>query len=160
MSKMKGYGLLNEPIVARDLESLDSIGSLLHDETAELDEAIFDQANSELILPFRRQFHGGLERMIKKTVFGTIYEKEWMRSEINIEGVESWSIEDDQEIGDYTFNELEWRDGMIILYFCECTSVLVHTRKIDVSMSDLGFRGKARIERSFKGSEISSHAIY
>jgi hypothetical protein len=135
--------------------------SLLHDETCSVDKMIWDQQARTLLLPVRRQFHGGEEVVLRVDGDAVTYEKSWMRSEVVIRHVVRWEKQDDQGIGDYSFNEWFFEGNDIRIAFCQALVLLVTVDRLDITMTDLGFNGKARIERyASGGSEASSGRIY
>jgi len=153
-------GILKSPLRATDAETMELVESLLHDETFELDEVVDDRANGVVVIPVRRQFHDGPERVLKSGCAWTVYEKDWMRSELIIRRVESWRVEEDQGINTYTF--CSWRVAARRLV-AECNEVMkliFEAGGIDVELRDLGFRGKARVKRGPLGVQLLSGEIY
>jgi hypothetical protein len=155
------YGLLDQPLLVTDPVTLEEMASLLHDETCAVDEVVWNQDEGTLLLPVRRQFHGGEEVVIHTDGDAVTYEKDWMRSEVLIRHVLSWEKLDDQGIGDYSFNEWGLEDGTLTIVFCEALVLTIRLDRLEIAMTDLGFSGRARIERSAGGgSESSSGRIY
>ena len=154
------YGLLNRPLNVTDGAALSELASLLHDETCSVDDMIHDPVGRTLLLPVRRQFHGGEEIVVNTGLGSTTYEKSWMRSEVLIRHVRSWDKEDDQGIGDYSFNDWEWAADSVKIVFCEALILTVVVDKLEITMTDLGFNGRAHITRYVGGSESSSGHVY
>jgi hypothetical protein len=154
------YGLLESPLLATDPKSLCELGSLLHDEIIQVDNFEFNDAEATLIMPFRRQFHGGKEVALKSEDDWIVYEKDWMRSIVLVKNVTDWRKIDDQEIGDYTFNRFNYVQSRLIISCCELLVIEIDVSNIEVIMKDLGFSGKARIKRRKSGAEISSNTVY
>ncbi len=154
------YGLLEEPLIAKDIESLEQISSLLHDEVVEVERIVHTPKKGNLLLPVRRQFHGAEETVIESGTLETVYEKDWMRSEIEIRHVLDWEKIDDHGIEDYTVNELEFDGKQLMFYFCEELRIRVRISQLEMEVRDKGFRGRARISRWRGGAESSSSKIY
>jgi hypothetical protein len=154
------FGLLNQPIRAQDVGTLDEIGALLHDETCGVDDLVWDEAKKTLLLPFRRQFHGGEERVLTSGPMSTVYEKHWMRSEVLVRNVLAWEKFDDQGIGDYSFNEWSLDGDRLTIAFCEALVMTIEVSQLDITMTDLGFNGRARIERFIGGAEASTGQVF
>jgi len=154
------YGLLDRPIHITSASALEEMASLLHDETCAVDDVIWDQQARTLLLPVRRQFHGGEEVVLKVDGGSTTYEKSWMRSEVIIQHVRDWKKEDDQGIGDYSFNDWVFEGDTIRIVFCENLNLVIAVDRLEIALTDLGFKGKARIERYTGGSEGSSGRIF
>jgi hypothetical protein len=108
----------------------------------------------------RRQFHGGEEVVVEAGSLCTTYEKSWMRSEVIIQHVRDWKKEDDQGIGDYSFNDWAFEGETVRIIFCEKLTLVISVDRLEITMTDLGFMGKARIERYLGGVEGSSGRIY
>jgi hypothetical protein len=104
----------------------------------------------------QRQFHGGEEVIVHTEGDAVTYEKDWMRSEVLIRHVRSWTKQDDQGIGDYTFNEWTFEHETLVIVFCEALVLLVIVDSLEVTMTDIGFGGRARIERYAGGGSGSS----
>ena len=152
--------ILHEPINAEDNEGLAIVDGLLHDEAFDLSNIQFDQDNHTITILARRQCHSGPERCIGDGILYKLYEKEWMRSVVTINGVLAWHIHHDQGIESYTFCSWNYSDGKIII---ECNEALILTLEVDrlnIQFADIGFLGKARIERGQGGIEISSSTVY
>lgn len=149
------HGLLDRPLIVTDPEALSELSSLLHDETCSADDITHDAVARTLLLPVRRQFHGGEEIVVNTDPGSTTYEKSWMRSEVLIRHVRSWDKEDGLGIGDYSFNDWEWAGNTLKIVFCEVLILTVVVDKLDITMSDLGFNGRARIKRYLGESETS-----
>jgi hypothetical protein len=154
------YGLLDRPLNVTGGEALNELSSLLHDETCSVDDMVHDPVARTLVLPVRRQFHGGDEIVVNTQLGFTTYEKSWMRSELLIRHVRGWDKEDDQGIGDYSFNDWEWAGNTVKIFFCEALILTVVVDKLEITMTDLGFNGRARIRRYLGGSESSSGQVY
>lgn len=154
------FGLLTQPLHAQDAAKLDEIATLLHDETCGVDDATWDVNSRTLVLPFRRQFHGGEERVLTAGAVSTVYEKDWMRSEVLVRNVSGWEKFDDQGIGDYSFNDWEFKDHKLTIVFCEALVLTIGVSDLDITMIDLGFRGKARIERFAGSSEVTTSRVF
>jgi hypothetical protein len=154
------YGLLDRPLHVTTTSALEEMASLLHDETCAVDDMVWDQQGRTILLPVRRQFHGGEEVVLKADGHTTTCEKSWMRSEVFIRHVRGCERQDDQGIGDYSFNEWAFEGNTIRIIFCEDLVLTVSVDKLEVTMTDLGFEGKARIERYAGGSEGSSGRVY
>ncbi len=158
---MTVYGLLDRPLHVTDAAGLDDLTALLHDETCSVDDAVWNEKAKTLLLPVRRQFHGGEEVEVSRTSDGVTYEKSWMRTEVLIRNVTAWEKVDDQGIGDYSFNEWSFASPTIQIDYCEALVMLVTVDGLDVTATDLRFGGKSRIVRSIGGgSESSSSHIY
>ena len=154
------YGLLTHPLHAKDARTLDEMGDLLHDETCGVDDLVWNEGAKTLLLPFRRQFHDGEERVLTAGVLSKVYEKDWMRSEVLVRSVSAWEKFDDQGIGDYSFNEWSFEGDKITIAFCEALVMTIQVSELDVTMTDLGFSGRARIERFVGGAESSSSQVF
>jgi hypothetical protein len=154
------YGLLERPLIVSDRSTLSELSSLLHDETCSVDDIVHKPAERILLLPVRRQFHGGEEVVVNERPGSKTYEKSWMRSEVLIHHVRQWNKQDDQGIGDYLFNEWEFDGDIVRIIFCEALVIAVVVDKLDIKMTDLGFKGRARIERYIGGIERSSGRVY
>lgn len=155
------HALLERPLHVVNQASLYELSALLHDEVCRVDDAVWDRATETLTLPVRRQFHGGAEVLLSTGPDTAIYEKDWMRSEVLIRAVIHWEKLDDQALGDYSFNEWFFEAPTIRIAFCQSLVVLISVRELDITMTDLGFRGKARLERGLNGGgEISTSEIY
>ena len=136
------------------------IGQLLHDETIQVDDAHYDMERNELNFPVRRQFHGGYETSLQTESEWTVYEKDWMRSLLTIRGVVGWEKHDDQEIGDYTFDDWALDGETLTIVLHQRMTISVRIFALDILLTDLGYAGKARIERKGNGTEISSGTVY
>jgi hypothetical protein len=154
------YGLLDRPLNVTEPSRLSELSSLLHDETCSVDDLIYKPEERTLLLPVRRQFHGGEEVVVNVGLGSKTYEKSWMRSEVLIYHVRHWDKEDDQGIGDYSFNEWEFDGNTFKIIFCEALVLTVLVDKLEIKMTDLGFKGRARIERYIGGSESSTGRVY
>jgi hypothetical protein len=154
------YGLLDRLMEAQDAATFDAMGSLLHDETCSVDDAVWNQSARTLLLPFRRQFHGGTERVVETNALSTIYEKQWMRSEVLVRHVSTWQKHQDQGIGEYSFNEWAFDGRKITIEFCQALVVTIAVDRLEITMADLGFSGKARIKRFRGGAEASSGEVF
>ena len=75
---------LTSPLHVTDSNDLETIESLLHDESFDLDGVCFDEEVGEVTIPVRIQFHSGPERLIHKGLFFNTYEKEWEHSLVTI----------------------------------------------------------------------------
>ena len=152
--------ILQEPINAKDSEGFAVINGLLHDEAFELNEILFNRDNHTITIPVRRQFHSGPERYIGNGVIFKKYEKEWMRSIVTIHGVIAQQTHHDQGIGSYSFCSWNYSDGKITIECNEALILIVEVDRLEVQFADIGFSGKARIERGPGGVEISSNKVY
>jgi hypothetical protein len=154
------YGLLDRPMHVTSASALKEMASLLHDEMCAVDDITWDQQGRTLLLPVRRQFHGGEVVVVEAGSLCTTYEKSWMRSEVIIQHVRDWKKEDDQGIGDYSFNDWAFEGETVRIIFCEKLTLVISVDRLEITMTDLGFMGKARIERYLGGVEGSSGRIY
>lgn len=152
---------LTSPLHVSDSNDLETIESLLHDESFDLDGVCFDEEVGEVTIPVRIQFHSRPERLIHKGLFFNTYEKEWEHSLVTIRGVRSFKVLKDQGINSYTFNSWS-HSGEILEVECNEAMVLILTvDKCDVEVSDIGFSGKARIKRGLGGLlESSTSKVY
>lgn len=157
---MTADGFLKEPLHAIDTGTLELVDGLLHDESFDLEEIAFDQEAHIVTIPVRRMFHSGPERLIKAGFFSKTYEKDWMRSMVTLRKVLSWDVWNDQGINTYDFHswrykketiEVESLAGMVLKFVVE---------SIDVEIKDIGFKGKARIKRGWRGIESFSGKVY
>jgi hypothetical protein len=152
--------LLHKPIYVNESDELDIVDDLLHDESFDLSAVQFDQTKYILTIPVRRQFHSGPERCIGDGTLYKLYEKEWMRSIVIIHGVHSWEIHDDQGIESYTFSSWSFADCRITIESNQTLILTIKVDRLEIIVADTGFLGKARIERSPAGAELSSSTVY
>jgi len=151
---------LHEPIIAKDSDGLAVVYSLLHDEAFELSDILFNQEDHTITMPVRRQFHSGPERCIGEGILYKKYEKEWMHSVVIIHGVHALNIHHDQGIGSYTFCSWTYSDGNITIECNEALILKLIVDRLEIQVTDIGFSGKAQIERGPGGIEISSNNVY
>jgi hypothetical protein len=152
--------LLTSPLCVSDRVGLDHLASLLHDETCEVDAIEFRAEDGVLVLPFRRQFYEGAERVIQILDDRTIVEKAWMRSRVTLHNVQGWEKHDDADIGDFSFTDWSYARGLLSIYFAQSLTINVNVSGVNAVMEDLGFNGYARIERLSSGSEASSSQVF
>lgn len=152
--------LLTQAIRVTDRGGLDGLASLLHDESCDVDAIEFQPGEGLLMLPFRRQFHEGDERVIYADETKKVVEKSWMRSKVTLRHARGWTKHDDPEIGVYSFNDWAYENGQLSIYFHEALTITVELQALDITVEDLGFDGLARIERYATGSEASSSRVY
>ena len=154
------HGLLDAPLVVVNRCGIELLSALLHDETCAVDEISYEPSTKRLLLPTRRQFHEGSEVVVGVQGDATTYEKSWMRTEVAMEHVINWKKHDDQGIGDYSFNEWSVNGHVLQIVFCEALVIVVEVDQLWITVTDLGFRGRARIVRYPGGAESSSSRVY
>ena len=82
--------------------------------------------------------------MVSVGLASTTYKKSWMRSEVLIHHVRHWDKQDDQGMGNYSFNESEFAGNTVKIIFC---GALVLSAVVDKLEDRSCFKGRARIQR-------------
>ena len=152
-------GILKSPLFIDDHEQINELNFLLHDETAEIDDLDYSIEKSLVAIPCRRQFHGGDEVEISRCGDCIVYEKVWMRSLLTIHNVSCITKENDQGIGDYSVARIQCEPGLITLICSEELVIRFSVSSLAITFSDIGFCGRARIERKSTGAECSSSKV-
>ena len=79
---------------------------------------------------------------------------------VTIGHVERWTKHDDQEIGDYTFNDWALVGSTVTIYFCEALVIEIDVGQLEIRLVDVGFSGRARITRYPGGSQSTNSSVY
>ncbi len=159
-AKQMSDGFLTSPMRLTNAADLHLVNELLHDEVFELDTIKFCQATHTVTVPVRRRFHSGPERLIVVGHFSKTYEKDWMHSVVTIRRVRAWKTVRDQGINSYMFESLRYEKDIIEIKSCEVMVLKLAVDDLDVTVADIGLKGKAQIKRGPLGIERFSGRVY
>ena len=126
---------------------LSELTGLIHDEAFEVAEVAFDSKLGVVTIPFRRIFHGGPERVVRKTIFSRKREVEVLRAVIHIKHVTDAKTIDTEKIGTYTFEEVDFKTATSQLVFKACPKLELRFRvsSVEIEYEETQFAGKALI---------------
>lgn len=151
--------LRNSPLVITNTEQLDELIGLIHDEYFELDGISYQRNLKVVQIPYRRIFHEGQRRLIKKRLLYKAFEVDVVRSLITVRNVEDYTFKDRARIGTYSFNIVSYHNNYLQF---ECTPDLELNMKvsgIEIESSDIEVKGKSKLtEGLFWSSETG--AVY
>ncbi|MEI8289219.1 MAG: hypothetical protein WCH99_07065 [Verrucomicrobiota bacterium] len=120
---------------------------LLHDEAFEVAEVAFESKLGVATIPLRRIFHGGPERVVRKTLFCRKREVEVLRALIRIKNVKDVKTIDTEKIGTYTFVEVAFEAAASQLIFKACPKLELRftVSSMEIEYLEIQFAGKAVI---------------
>jgi len=145
-----------EPLVVTNVEGLDFLVGLIHDEYFCLDDVTFSPDHGVVTIPYRRIFHSHPGRMIRNWLIARTYEVDVIRSQLTIRNVKDYSVEDKSHIGTYSFNTVSHSDSMLMFRCNEDLDLRMVVPKLEIESRDLEVRGKARINHGFLWSSTTS----
>jgi hypothetical protein len=96
---------------------LGELAGLIHDEEFEVADVVFDSNLGVVTIPFRRIFHGGPERVVRRTLFCVKKEVDIVRALICIKHVTAARTIDTEKIGTYTFESVAFDPAASQLVF-------------------------------------------
>lgn len=126
---------------------LSELTGLIHDEEFEVADVAFDSRLGVASIPFRRIFHGGPERVVRKTLFSRKREVEVLRAVIRIRHATDAKTVDTEKIGTYTFEEVAFESATSQLVFKACPKLELRFRvsTVEIEYEEIEFAGKALI---------------
>ena len=134
-------------VAVTDAAGLSELTGFLHDEAFEVAEVTFDSKLEVVIIPLRRIFHGGPERVVGKTLFCRKREVEVLRALILIKHVKDAKTIDTEKIGAYTFVEVAFEAAASQLIFKACPNLELKftVSSLEIEYEEIQFAGKAVI---------------
>lgn len=126
---------------------LSELAGLIHDEAFEVAELAFDPKLGVVTVPFRRIFHDGPEKLIRKTIFSRRREVEVLRAVIRIKHVTDAKTIDTEKIGRYTFEKVAFEAAASQLIFKACPKLELRftVSSLEIEYEETQFAGKAVI---------------
>lgn len=120
---------------------------LIHDEEVEVEKVVYDSKLRVVTIPFRRIFHGGPERVVRKTLFSSKREVGVLCVVIRIKHVTAAKTIDTERIGTYTFEEVAFETSGSQLVFKACPKLELRfsVSNLEIEYEETGFAGKALI---------------
>lgn len=137
---------MNEILRVTDLRQFPRLLNLIHDEYFDVADIAFDQSAGVLTIPYRRVFHGGPEKFLRRRFLTSIYELDVIRSELTLRHVESFTVDDHARTGEGFFNTVTFRDGVLV-FTCGGLNLTAKVKAVEIESRDIEVRGKARIGR-------------
>lgn len=133
------------------LEQINDLNDLIHDEWFDVEQFHYDSENKKVILPYRRKFHDGPEKIIRSRLIYTLKEKDVISSQIQIHNVTKFEIEDQAQLGRYTFNVAEYDPPKSkIVFHCEPNlKIQIDVSELHVESEDIEVIGRAKISYLF-----------
>ena len=126
---------------------VDELAGLLHDEEFEVEEVGFESRLGIVTIPFRKIFHGGPKRVIRKAIFYRKWEVDVLRAVIRIKHVTGAKTVDTERIGTYTFEEVAFEAAASQLVFKACPKLELRfsVSSLEIEYEEIEFAGKAHI---------------
>ena len=138
-----------EPLIITNTEHLDELIGLMHDEYFNLNDIKHIRDQQLVEIPYRRMFHGGPCRVIRK-IFGIKrIEVELIRSLLIIRNVKDYSYDDRARIGTYSFNTIEYNNNNLQIICCEDLELNMVVSGLEIESHDIAVKGKTRITKGW-----------
>jgi len=120
---------------------------LIHDEEVDVREVAYDSELGVVTIPFRRIFHGGPERVVRKTLFSRKREVEVLCAVIRIRHVTDARTIDTERAGTYTFEDVAFETSASQLVFKACPKLELRfsVSSVEIEYEETQFAGKALI---------------
>jgi hypothetical protein len=130
-----------------DSAGLTKLADLIHDEEFDVADVRFDSKLGVATIPFRRIFHGGPGRVVRKTLFTQKREVEVLHAVIYVKHVTDAKITDAEKIGTYTFEEVvcETAASQLVFKACPKLELRFSMSKLEIEYEETGAAGKAVI---------------
>ena len=100
-----------------------------------------------MVLPYRRKFHEGPKKTIRNWIIYTLKETDVIRSELRIHNVNACNINDDAQIGRYTFNIVEYDEynSQVLIHSEPNLKIKIDVSELQIESEDIELAGRARI---------------
>jgi len=128
-------------------DQINDLNHLIHDEWFDIDHIQIDTKNKKVVLPYRRKFHEGPKKTIRNWIFYTLKETDVIRSELRIHNVNACNINDDAQIGRYTFNIVEYDEynSQVLIHSEPNLKIKIDVSELQIESEDIELAGRARI---------------
>ena len=143
-----------------DLNELEAIELLTHDEYFEYEDLVYDAGGRHLRLPFRRIFHGIKGTEVAKGALSTISEVPVLRCCVIVEGVEKVTLSSWQGICSFEAWTYDPNLSQLTISFWMGLTATIGGTRLSVTYETIEFRGKGRIERGLLGVESTDGEVY
>jgi hypothetical protein len=133
------------------LEQINNLNDLIHDEWFDVDQIQYDPKNKKVMLPYRRKFHNGPEKTIRNWLIYKLKEKDVVRSELRIHNVINFQIDDQAQLGRYTFNVAEYdpKISKLLIHCDPSLKIQFEVTELQIESEDLEIKGRARTSYLF-----------
>lgn len=138
-----------EPLVITSTDHLDELIDLMHDEFFELNDVKHDKDKQSIEIPYRRRFHKGPFRIIRKFIGIKRIEVELIRSLLIIKNVKDYHYDDRSRIGTYSFNTIKYHDNNLQIICCEDLELNIVVSGIEIESRDIEVKGKSRVTKGW-----------
>jgi hypothetical protein len=157
---MLTFNLEKEPFVLTDVDDMDSLLCLIHDEHFELADLKYSKEDGLVTIPYRRIFHGRSRRLIRNWFIWKTYEIDVIRAALTIKNVKSLEIDDRSKIGTYSFNTMSYEDEVLRIICCEDCEIRIAASQLEIESREIEVRGKAQVSFFFFLCECSSGKVW
>lgn len=134
-------------IAATDAEGLHQIADRLHDEYFDLDLVRYDATAGILEIPFRRIFHGGPCRVLKRRILYRVVEVDVLRCVLRFSNVVSYEAEERTGTGTCSLNTMRYdaAERSVVLECDPDCTMRVGVQRLGATYREIGFRGRSQI---------------
>ena len=137
--------LRSSPLIITNAAQLDELVGLIHDEYFELDDISYQKNLQVIQIPYRRIFHGGPRRLIKKRLLFKTFEVDVVRSLITVRNVKDYTFKDRAKIGTYSFNIVTYLNNNLQFDCCENLQLNIKVSGISIESNDIEVKGKSKL---------------
>lgn len=154
------YSVPGSRLSVTDVDGLELIEMLTHDEYFEYEDIVFDSEMRQLRIPFRRIFHGNTDSKEDPGVLNTTTEVPVLRCCLLVEGVTKVTLAPWKGICSFADWAYDAHLGKLTISFWMGLTAVISVSNLSITYEAIEFRGKGRISRGSLGVEVTDGKVY